>query len=215
MAPLVYFASVVDTKDPLALGRVQVTLKGFPADVALTDVWLRMLSPAASASTGFNWLPEVGDEVAILRGAGDTLEGMLILGAVYNGKAKPLYSNADGDNITKELRTKAGNCLTFTDTAGEEVITISTAGAKITISMANASDGTVTIEGADKVIVKAVTSMTFDAKDIKVTGSSSVEVTAGAASVKLADGNLDLGGGEVAVTGKSKVAVSAPAINLG
>jgi len=115
--PLVYYALVTDTKDPLGLGRVAVKLKGFPADVTLTDIWLRMVMPAANNLTGIVWLPEVGDEVAVLRAGGDTLEGMLILGAVYNGTNLPIYKNADGDNITKEFRTKAGNAITFTDTA--------------------------------------------------------------------------------------------------
>ncbi len=215
MIPLVYYALVTDTKDPLGLGRVAVKLKGFPADVTLTDIWLRMVMPAANNLTGILWLPEVGDEVAVLRAGGDTLEGMLILGAVYNGTNLPIYKNADGDNITKEFRTKAGNAITFTDTAGEETVTIATAKATITVAMCNKEKGSVTIQGADTVLVKAVTSMTFEAKEIALTGETSITLTSGSAKVSLANNNLEAAGGTVKLEGSSKVDVVAPAINLG
>jgi uncharacterized protein involved in type VI secretion and phage assembly len=215
LAPLIYFATVVDTKDPKNLGRVQVKLKGFPADLTLTDVWLRMLSPYAGNQVGVNFLPEVDDEVAVLRAADDSLDGMLILGALYNGTNLPLYSNSDGDNITKEIRTKAGNAITITDKSGEEAVVVTTAGAKITLSMSNKSNGSVTIEGADKVLVKGTTSVTVQASEIALKGDSKVEISAGSASVKLESNNLNLGGMSVKVAGQTAVEVTGPSISLG
>lgn len=211
---LVYYATVVDTKDPKGLGRVQVKLRGFPADVVLTDGWLRMLQPAASASTGFVFLPEVNDEVAVLRGQDDSLESMLILGSVYNGKNKPVYSNKDGDNITKEIRTKAGNAITFTDKNGEEAVVITTAGAKITVSLSNKDKGAVLVEGADKVTIKATTDLAIEAQNVKITASKSLEM-AGNADVKVKGGTMDVSGTQVNVKGSGPVAISGAMVDIG
>lgn len=213
--PLVYYANVVDTKDPLELGRVQVKLRGFPAEVAMADVWLRMLQPAASASTGFLFLPEVDDEVAVLRASDDAIETMLILGPVYNGKNKPIYSNKDGDNITKEIRTKAGNAITITDKAGEEAIVITTAGTKITVSMANKDNGAVLIEGADKVTVKATTELAIEAKSVKITASDALEMT-GTNTVKMSGGDLDVSGSKMLkMNGTSGVTIGGATVDIG
>ena len=211
---LVYYATVVDTKDPQGLGRVQVKLRGFPSDVQLTDAWLRMIQPAASASTGFVFLPEKDDEVAVLRGQGDSLESMLILGSVYNGKRKPKYSNDDGENITKEIRTKAGNAITFTDKGGEEAVVITTAGAKITISLSNKDKGAVLVEGADKVTIKATTDLAIEAQNVKITASKSLEL-GGSTEVKVKGGTMDVSGTQVNVKGSGPVAISGAMVDIG
>jgi uncharacterized protein involved in type VI secretion and phage assembly len=214
MAPLVYYATVSATKDPLALGRVQVKLRGFPAEVDCKDVWIRMVQPAASASTGFLFLPEVGDEVVVLRAAGDAIEGMLILGGVYNKTNTPIYSNADGDNITKEIRTKAGNAITIADKAGEEGIIITTAGAKITITVNNKDKGSVVIEGADAVTIKSTSTLTIESKEITITGSDKLAL-ASSSAVNVDGGDVTVNGKGINVKGSSSVAISGTSVDLG
>lgn len=212
--PLVYYATVVSTKDPRSLGRVQVKLRGFPADVEMKDVWLRMLTPHATNQSGFVFLPEEGDEVAVLRAADDNVDAMLILGAVYNGKSKPKYSNSDGKNITKEIRTKAGNAITLTDKSGEESVIITTAKAKITVSMENKTGGLVTITGADKVKVDAKTEIAIESNTVKITAKQALEL-AGKVSVKVEGSTVNVSGKAVDVKGDGKVAISGGMVQIG
>ncbi len=209
-----YAAKVLDTKDPLGLGRVQVSLRGFAADLVLKDVWLRMLAPYASKEFGFVFLPEVGDEVAVLRGEGDTIESLLILGALYNGANKPKGGAQEGKNLTKEIRTKTGNAITFSDEAGKESIVVTTAGAKLTISLSNDTKGVVTISGADAVSIKSTTSLTIDSKDVTIKASGTLKLD-GAKEVTVGSGDFTLSGKKVTVTGSGAVAISGSTVSLG
>lgn len=145
-------ARVLDTKDPDALGRVQVKFEGYQNQ---PEVWLRMLMPYASNEAGFVFYPEVDDEVAVLRGAGDSIDGMLILGALYNGGNVPTYTNDDGDNITKRIQTRSGNNITISDEESKESITLLTKAGQSVVMTDEASingfeiknaDGTVTLK---------------------------------------------------------------------
>jgi uncharacterized protein involved in type VI secretion and phage assembly len=211
---LVHYATVLDTNDPLGLGRVQVSLKGFAAKVDLKDVWLRMVVPYASKQFGFTFLPEVGDEVAVLRGAGDTVESMLVVGALYNGANKPKLGAQDGKNLVKEIRTKGGNTITLSDDAGKEYVLISTAEAKITVKLDNDQSGVVTITGADKVAIDSKTSLTIDSKDIKITASGTLDL-GGSTEVKVGSGKFTVSGSDLSLTGSGKVAIVGSTINLG
>ena len=82
---IIFYAEVMSTKDPMKLGRVQVKLNSL--DKAVEMPWIRMIqAQASSKSKGIVILPEEKDIVAVLRGAGDHLGSMLILGGVYDKK---------------------------------------------------------------------------------------------------------------------------------
>ena len=92
--PIVFLATVKSTKDPLGLGRVQVSLKSLEKAVEMP--WIRMIHSHASKGFGTVVLPEVGDMVAVLRGAGDRIGSMYILGSVYDKTNKPAIKDKDG-----------------------------------------------------------------------------------------------------------------------
>lgn len=201
--PLFYSATVKSTKDPLSLGRVQIVLRGFSADTE--PMWVRMVQPAASAGTGFFFLPEKNDEVIVLRGAGDVLEGMLILGCVYNGKNKPATPDVDDKNSVKEIRTKAGNAITFTDKAGDESISIVTKSGKLKIVLSEKGKS-ITIEGADEVIVDSKNKLTLKSKNIVIESSSSLKLGTSGSKVAIEGSGVDVNAsGNVNIVG---VAVS-------
>ena len=203
--PLFYSATVKSTKDPLSLGRVQIILRGFSAD---TDpMWVRMVQPAASASSGFFFLPEMGDEVIVLRGTGDVLEGMLILGCVYNGKNKPANTDNDGTNAVKEIRTKAGNAITFSDKAGDESISIVTKSGSLKIVLSEKTRS-VTLEGSDEVIVESKKKLTLKSNDIVIESTSSL--TLGKSTSKVA-----INGSAVDVNATGAVGIAGTTVNIG
>lgn len=187
--PLLVFGTVVDTKDPDGLGRVQVKLTGFEKDVTLP--WLRQLNAYASNAFGVVLLPEKDDEVAILRGADNHPDGMLIIGCVYNGKNKPKVTDGDGKNNVKELRTRSGHAITISDESGKESITVATGDGKLSIAI-DQKGGSITVTGDKEIAIKANTKVVVEGNEIAITGKSKVAIT---------------GNSQVAIEGKSAVEV--------
>lgn len=189
---LILLGVVKSTKDPDGLGRVQVDIPGLGTPVTLP--WLRLVQPAASKEFGMVVLPEVDDEVVVLRGLGWEPEGMLVLGAVYNGKRKPKTTDADGKNNVKEWTTRAGHALRFTDKSGAEAIELVSGDGKLTLKL-DQKGGAVQITGDKSVAIKSNTKVTVEGSEIEIKGSSKVTIT-GSSQVELT------GNSQVKITGQ-------------
>ncbi len=114
---------VTDNNDPDGWGRVKVS---FPwlADGGVTSHWCRIAQVYAGSGRGSFWLPEVGDEVAVVLDRGDLSHGY-VLGGIWNGEdVVPPPGNEDGANDYKIWRTRASHEIIFQDTDGGEKITI-------------------------------------------------------------------------------------------
>jgi uncharacterized protein involved in type VI secretion and phage assembly len=192
----VYSGFVTSTEDPKGLGRVQVELQGF--DEALELPWIRTVQTTASGKHGHMFMPEDGDEVMVLKGAGDDFDGMVILGCVYNGSNKPNEANNDGDNHTKQIRTRSGHELTFYDEDGSEKITIKTPDGKLSIEMDHAGVE-IKVNSEDKITISATSKVAVDAQEVTIEGANKVDIKSSA---------------QVNVDGGQQVSVSATAISL-
>jgi len=225
MIGIIVSGKVTDTKDPDKLGRVKVKLIAYDKPI---EVWLRILWPYASKKAGFVFLPEKDDEVLILRGAGDDIDGMFIVGALYNGIHVPEFVNPDGKNDTKLIKTRSGNKIEITDKSSEESILLETKkGQQILMTDKSAvtgfeiknSDGTITLKmdknGVDLNVAKGKDlkiTVAGDTKinvtgDVKVDGKKNVEVKAGM-GVKVQAGT------NVEVKGTAAVKVTAPQVEV-
>ena len=78
-----------------------------------------MIHGHASKGFGTHVLPEVGDMVAVLRGAGDRIGSMYILGSVYDKKNKPAIKDKDGKNNIKQFQTRSKHTLEISDEKGK------------------------------------------------------------------------------------------------
>lgn len=186
--PIVVVGKVKSTKDPQGLGRVQVELQGYPSRVELP--WIRCSGGYASKGFGSVMLPEVGDEILVLRGDGDASDQMLCLGSAYNGTNKPAHDNADGENNVKEFRTRSGNAVTISDKSGEESIHIETPGGKLAVHLDHAS-GHITLTSSARITLNCSSGdVTVNCKSAKV--QASAEVSIQAPQISLA-GNVSLG----------------------
>jgi uncharacterized protein involved in type VI secretion and phage assembly len=204
MDRLVYSGFVTSTEDPEGLGRVQVELQGFSESVELP--WIRLLQPIASDAFGFMFLPEVGDEVFVLKGAGNDFDSMVVMGAVYNGERKPNEANEDGENNSKQIFTRVGHELTFFDKEGEECITVKTPDGKISITMDHANSE-LAIDADDTIKITATTKIEVEAQEVTITGSSKVDISS--------DSEVSVSATNVNVSGTAKIALSAPAVDIG
>ncbi len=199
---IVLFGVVKDTNDPEALGRVQCELIGFGEAVILP--WLRVMQATASNAFGHFFLPEVGDEVVILRGAGNEPAGMVILGCVYHGKNKP-FVKEDGKNNTKEIFTRGGNRLQFSDEDGKELVHIHTKEEKVTIKMEFA-DGKLT-GAAEKVI-------DWTTEDYTLTSKNTVTIDCSKGTVTVKADKCIVEANEITATGKTKIAAEGAQISV-
>ncbi|SNS19312.1 type VI secretion system secreted protein VgrG [Noviherbaspirillum humi] len=92
-----------------------------------SSAWVRMVHPSAGAAWGTQYLPRVGQEVAILFLHGD-IDRPVCLGALHNGiQAPPHFSGAGSlpankalsGTRTRELRGSRANQLRFDDSSGQ------------------------------------------------------------------------------------------------
>ncbi len=119
-------ARVVDHNDPKKMGRLKVQF--FWQEDGATH-WARATSPHAGPDRGFMFMPEVGDEVAVIFEDGDP-ERPIILGSLWNGvhqQPRADFRGADvEDNAVKRLMTRSGNRIQMSDKVGFETVTLAT-----------------------------------------------------------------------------------------
>jgi len=105
---------VADNKDPKGWGRVRVKLPALTEDHMSN--WARIITMGAGSSRGFDWLPEVNDEVLVGFEHGD-IHRPYIIGGLWNGTEKPPQtpeeSVVDGKVRLKTVKTRAGHTLQF------------------------------------------------------------------------------------------------------
>ena len=205
--PIVFMATVKSTKDPMGLSRVQVELKDLDKPVEMP--WLRMIHSHASKEFGTILLPEVGDMVAVLRGHGERIQSMYILGSVYDKKNKPALKDADGKNNVKQFQTRSKHIIEISDEKGKEKITLKSGkGAEMTFDDKDSKinlkvEGLmVEMDGKKKAItIKSDDKIVIDAKTVSIAGSMGIEVEGKEVSIK-SDMNTKIKGGmKVAIEG--------------
>jgi len=92
------------------------------------SAWARQVSPMAGNGRGFEFIPEVGDEVLVAFEYGD-IHRPYILGALWNGKDKPPESggklvSGSGKVQKRIIKSLSGHTITLDDTQGKEKISI-------------------------------------------------------------------------------------------
>jgi len=230
--PILFYAKVLSTKDEKKMGRVQVSLSNLDAPVKMP--WIRVLqSQASSKGKGVMMLPEVDDTVVIIRGAGDRIGNMFILGSAYDKVNAPnsSYTKFLDKNDYKFFTSREGNEVLFSDESGKTKIQVKTA-KELTYLMDDKTksvsikaedvkmlmDGKgklFKIESPDKVLIKgkAITIEASDAvvikgKTVKISGQMGVKID-GKDVIVGAKLNAKIEGTMVLVNGKAKADVKA------
>ena len=107
----------------------RVRVKFLWEDQESETTWAPVLSPHAGGKRGLFFMPEVGDEVAILFEQGDPSRP-IVLGSLWNGTHTPpnddLHGGEADSNDIKRIVTKSGNRLVFDDLQGDEAIVLAT-----------------------------------------------------------------------------------------
>jgi uncharacterized protein involved in type VI secretion and phage assembly len=117
---------VTNNNDPDGLGRVKVRFPELPGNEE--SFWARLVSPMAGSGRGFQFLPEVNDEVLVAFEHND-VNRPFVIGCLWNGQDKPPEKNdkllnATGEVVKRLIRSRAGHLITLDDSQGDEKISI-------------------------------------------------------------------------------------------
>ncbi|MFS2858452.1 type VI secretion system Vgr family protein [Bacteroides xylanisolvens] len=120
-------AKVKDNEDPNNLGRVRVQFDWqAQLDDTMMTPWLRMAQPYAGGGKGFNFIPEIDEEVMIDFEGGNA-ERPYIKGTLYNGIGNPdgaWLPNNNSSNQIKAIRTRNGHTIEIHDEGNDGYIRI-------------------------------------------------------------------------------------------
>jgi len=190
-------------EDPAGIGRVRVRFPTLPDTPG--SYWARLVTPMAGKERGWVSIPEVEDEVLVAFLQGD-VNNAIVVGALFNGKDKPPYANADGDNNLRLFKSRSGHTVTFDDTKGKEKIEMVTSGEAVKVTY-DAANKKLSVVCKGDIELDASKGFTVNCKDFKVKAKSGVTLEA--------TGNAKIAGASTTIEGKAKVACTAPAISLG
>lgn len=162
---------VSNVEDPDGLGRIRLKLPLI--DPKAETSWVRMVSFSAGKDRGGFFLPEPGDEVLVAFANGN-IDMPFVIGALWDGKDKPPVPKAEQQE-RREIKTKAGNRITFVDKKGGETITITDK--KNNRVLIDTKKNSVTIEGSSEVNLKAPNgTVKVAAKNVEVAASGTARI---------------------------------------
>ena len=200
-------AKVVENKDDQKLGRIRVQ---FPwqeiQSKEMKTPWLRIAVPYAGASKGYQFVPEIGEEVMVGFEMNNA-ERPYIIGSFYNGgNGKPdenwaVSTEEDGTtNNIKAIRTRNGHTIRFNDKGDAGLLEIYDNKNNTYHITLSADDKKITIYSAGEIEVVADTDINIKAKgDIGVN----------------ADGNIGIKSkGNISMEAKKEVSIQASKVKV-
>ena len=175
---------VTNNRDPDGLGRVKVKFPTLPSNEE--SGWARVVSPMAGEGRGFEFIPEVNDEVLVAF-EHDDAHRPFILGSLWNGKDKPPQGsdkvvNSTGKVEKRIIRSRSGHTITLDDTDGGGKISIVDKTGKNAINI-DSQKNSIAIQADNKMEIIAK-----DGNKVVIDGTASkIEITdkSGSNSVKI------------------------------
>lgn len=203
-----------NTDDDGDYGRVKVK---YPTiDSTLESFWAPVVSVGAGNKRGLMFLPEVNDEVLVGFVNGD-INRPYVLGGLWNGQDVPPQAKSaavvNGQVEIRELKTRVGHVLRFTDTSGSEKIELIDKSGNNLLEIDTAQN-TVTIKAQKDIVLQATGDILMKGVNIKLEGSAKVDIKAAQVQAQ-ADSQIALKGAmaELSASGITKVSGSMVNIN--
>lgn len=201
---------VTDLEDPEGEHRVKVRIP--VVSTSEEGVWMRIATLDAGNSRGTFFRPEINDEVIVGFIFNDA-NNPVILGMLHSS-ALPAPFTASNDNHEKGYVSRSEIKMVFNDeeksfrltTPGGKVITLNDKDGRVQIEDENGNKVTmessgITIDSAAALKLKAVTDITLEAVNIKLTPSSQFSVSASGSEMKAGGGSAEIKGPTVKVEG--------------
>jgi phage protein D/phage baseplate assembly protein gpV len=209
---------VTNASDPENQARVKVKYPTISND--LESNWIRLVSPMAGPDRGFEFIPEVNDEVLVAFEYND-FNKPYILGALWNGKDKPPMTSKDAVNnkgVNKRvIKTRSGHTITLDDTENAAQMSIvSKSEHTITLDDKNGEEKISIIDKTKKnsiVIDSATNTLTIKADgDIIMNAEGKLQLNSKGDIVIDSKGKIDIKStGDTAIDAKGNVKAKATA----
>ncbi|MGD0003994.1 MAG: VgrG-related protein [Anaerolineaceae bacterium] len=208
--PGVVVGLVSNNQDPSGLGRLRVK---FPW---LSDndesAWAPMATPMTGNGRGFQYVPEIDDEVLVAFEHGD-IDRPYVIGCLWNGMDKPPLQPSDavggGGVVNKRIiKSRSGHIILLDDTQGNEEISIEDKnGNKIVLHSPDNSleikvQGNLTIEAQGSVKISGLAGLEIGSNttmSIKGSAGATIEGTGTLTLKNGAGAEIDLSGPSVNV----------------
>lgn len=216
-------AKVVENKDEQKLGRIRVQ---FPwqeiQSKEMQTPWLRIAVPYAGASKGYQFIPEIGEEVMVGFEMNNA-ERPYIIGSFYNGgNGKPdenwaVSKEEDGTtNNIKAIRTRNGHTIRFNDKGDAGLLEIYDNKNNTYHITLSADDKKITIYSAGEIEVVADNDINVNAgNNIAVNAEGDITVNAKGDIGMNADGNIGIKSkGNISMEAKKEVSIQASKVKV-
>ncbi|MDQ6602811.1 MAG: VgrG-related protein [Chloroflexota bacterium] len=157
--------------------------------------WVRVAAPGAGSNRGFQFLPEVNDEVVVGFERGDA-SCPFVIGGLWNGKdTAPSQEALKSQKVaSRVIQSRSGHVITFDDDEAGGGITIKDkAGETITL---NAKEKSITIESTKDIIVKATGDLTMSGVNLSLQGQKGVEIKGPQVKIN-GDAQVEIKGGMI------------------
>jgi phage protein D len=225
---------VTNNRDPDGWGRVKVRFPTLPGNEE--SYWARLVSPMAGDGRGFEFIPEVNDEVVVAFEHDDS-HRPFILGSLWNGKDKPPQGsdkvvNSAGKVEKRIIRSRSGHTITLDDSDSGAKISIVDKTEKNAIEI-DSQNNAMTIKAQSKVEIQtqdghkiildssgikveaAQKDLSLKAMNIKLEADMNIEVKAGMnADIKGQMAATLEGGATADVKGGAKVAIQGGIVTI-
>jgi uncharacterized protein involved in type VI secretion and phage assembly len=194
---------VTNNIDLIGEGRVQVKISSRPA----FEPWARIHALGGSASRGFLWIPQMGDEVLVAF-AEDDLSSAYVLGGLWSTMNHPPAS-APNDFLTKKI-IKTG----LTDVLGHQ---IELDDALQSIIITTSTDQKITLDPTKIELTNLAGSVMVqldnEKQSVTISAVNKIELNA-AISIELNAAKIDMSAAEVSITSTGPCSVVGLPIKL-
>ncbi len=191
--PSIAVALVTDNQDPDNLNRVKVMYPAFSDQDS--SYWARIATPSAGKERGFQFLPEVNDEVLVAFEQGD-INQPYVIGSLWNGKDAPPQPASDAKD-KRMIKSRSGHVIILDDTSGAEKIIIKDkTGSNVVQIDSSSNEMKISMEGETKIIAKGKISLESQ-QEVSIKGQMGVKIEGLQVDVKGTAG-LKMDGGAMA-----------------
>jgi type VI secretion system secreted protein VgrG len=205
------------------LGRIKVQ---FPWDhrsetTSSGSFWLRVVQPWSGGGWGAQFVPRIGQEVAVTFLEGD-IDRPVAVGALYNSTNTPIFPAADKNKSGFRSRsTKGGgaadyNEISFDDTMGSEILLFHAQKDHI-IEVEN--DQTLTVDANRTVTVKKNESITVQGtqtvtvtKAVSYESQTSITLKVGASTITMLPDSIAIASPKITIEADAKLTTNAPMV---
>jgi phage protein D/phage baseplate assembly protein gpV len=171
-APSIAVAVVTDNQDPENMNRVKLKYPAFSDQDS--SYWARIATPSAGKERGFQFLPEIDDEVLVAFEQGD-INQPYVIGSLWNGKDAPPQSASDAKD-KRMIRSRSGHVIVLDDTSGSEKIIIKDkTGSNVVQIDSSSNEMKISMEGETKIIAKGKISLESD-QEVSIKGQMGVKI---------------------------------------